>query len=250
MTCAFCDQEKLLRQSHVIPLGIWRLKDNDSGFLEVSTESNLKPRRINKGWHQQLLCDDCEKYFGREFDDFGRNFFASVSAATPITLGPNAAYFEFADVDANKLKLFVLSVLWRASVATKEPFAEFKLLPQQEQKLKEMLLHKDAGGTFDFATAIFQYTDDGRNLHRIAVAPRLFRESGCVRYAEIQFNEFACRVNVSNQQDKARFDQVWLTESQPVRIIQTSPAKKIDLSVRMLSDQYKRFDAFRRSHSK
>lgn len=250
MPCAFCDNEKTLCDSHIIPLGIWRLKDTGTGFLEVSTESNLKPKRINKGWYQKLLCVDCERYFGEHFDDFGRNFFASADSWAPITLGPGATYFELTDADPTKLKLFVLSVLWRASVATQEPFADFKLLPAQEQKLKELLSRRDGGTTFDFATAIFRYADDGRNLHRIAVAPRIFRASGCVRYAEIHFNDFACRINISNQMDQARFGKFWLNISEPVRIMLTSPAKKIDFGRQALTDQYKRYDAFRKSHFK
>ncbi|MBN9395467.1 MAG: hypothetical protein J0H83_09495 [Candidatus Melainabacteria bacterium] len=250
MPCAFCENDNPLCDSHIIPLGIWRLKDTGSGFLEVSTDSHLKPKRINKGWYQKLLCADCEGFFGREFDEYGRNFFAGAGVWKPITLGPGATYFDLAGADASKLKLFVLSVLWRASVAPDEPFSEFKLLPEQERKLASMLLCRQPGETFDFATAIFKYADDGRNLHKIAVAPRLFRDSGCVRYAEIHLNEFACRINVSNQKDKARFDPFWLTASEPVRIMQTSAEKKIAFGVRALADQYKRFSAFRASHAK
>ncbi len=250
MPCAFCDNEKPLCDSHIIPLGIWRLKDTGSGFLEVSTESHLKPKRINKGWFQKLLCLDCEGYFGKHFDDFGRNFFADADSWTPITLGPGATFFEIKNADSIKLKLFVLSVLWRASVATQEPFADLKLLPRQEQRLKEMLLKEDGGSKFEFGTTIFKYVDDGRNLHRVAVAPRMFRASGCVRYAEIHFNEFACRINVSNQKDEARFDKFWLDLSEPVRIMEVSSAKKIDVAQKTLTDQYKRFNAFRESVAK
>lgn len=250
MPCAFCDNEKPLCDSHIIPLGIWRLKDTGSGFLEVSTESYLKPKRINKGWYQKLLCSDCEGYFGKHFDDIGRNFFADAGSWKPITLGPGATFFELSGADPSKLKLFVLSVLWRASIATYEPFADLKLLPNQEQRLKEMLLTQDSGGKHEFGSAIFRYADDGRQLHRVAVAPRMFRASGCVRYAEIHFNEFACRINISNQKDEARFDKFWLDVSEPVRIMQTSPAKKIDVAQRILTDQYRRFRAFRESVSK
>lgn len=250
MPCAFCDKEKPLCDSHIIPLGIWRLKDKGTGFLEVSSESHLKPKRINSGWYQKLLCVDCEGYFGEHFDDFGRNFFASANTWTPITLGPGATFIELSAAEPSKLKLFVLSVLWRASIATYEPFAGLKLLPTQERRLKEMLLTRDSGRKFEFGTAIFKYADDGRQLHRVAVAPRMFRASGCVRYAEIHFNEFACRINISNQKDEARFDKFWLDASEPVRIMETSPTKKINVAQQTLTDQYKRFSAFRESVAK
>jgi hypothetical protein len=249
-TCPYCQESKLLADSHIIPMGIWRLKDSGTGFLESSSDSHLPPKKIPKGWYEKLLCKDCDGDLGRDFDQYGRDFFASESEWTVHTLGPVGAQHSFSEVsnyDHAKLKLFILSVLWRASLAKDPAFSSIKLLTQQESRLRNMLKDKDPGDVPEFGCAIFKYFDDGRNLHKVAFAPRLFRASGCVRYAEIQFNEFACRINVSNQKDKWRYDQVGLNPNEPLRIIHTSPERKISVGAKTLQDQHARYQTFRES---
>jgi hypothetical protein len=251
--CAFCKGSKPLQDSHIIPRGIWRLKDSSTGFLEASSESSLPPKKLPKGWYEKLLCDDCEKFFGREFDDYGRNFFASEPNWQVITLGPVGAQHSFSEVidfDYSKLKLFLLSVLWRASVAKATIVREFNLLPEQEERLSEMLKALDSGDKFDFGTAIFKYFDDGKNLHKIMLAPRLFNASGSVRYAELQFNEFVCRINVSNLKDIARYEQAWLDPSGSLRIVHVSPQRKISVGAKIVQEQNTRYKKFRESRQK
>lgn len=249
-TCPYCLEPKGLADSHIIPWGIWRLKDTDSGFLEISTESHLPPKKLRKGWYEKLLCEDCDKEIGRNFDNYGRDFFASAPTWKVHELGPGGpdnSFSEIIDYNYATLKLFILSVLWRASLSTTQVGSAVKLLPEQEQRIRQMLRENDPGDLCEFSCAIFKYYDDGRDLHQTVVAPRLFKASNCVRYAEIQFNEFACRIKASNQKDRARYDQVWLSPNGPLRIIHTSPAGKIAFGAKAVQGQHARYNAFRKS---
>ena len=250
--CPYCQETKILVDSHIIPRGIWRLKNTGTGFLEASSESHLLPKKLPKGWYEKLLCQPCDTDIGKDFDQYGRDFFASEPEWTTHTLGPIGAQRSFSEVrnyNYAKLKLFILSVLWRASLAKNTAFSNIKLLPQQEARLRKMLKDNDPGDVHEFGCAIFKYYDDGRSLHKVVFAPRLFRARGCVRYAEIQFNEFACRINVSNQKDRWRYDQVWLSPNESLRIIHTSPERKIAVGTKTVQDQHARYKAFRQSSS-
>lgn len=247
-TCPFCLKPSELVDSHIIPWGIWRLKDTGSGFLEASSESELQPKRLHKGWYEKLLCKQCDHEIGKNFDQYGRDFFALETEWKVHTFGPPDSPLSFSEVtnfSYEKLKLFILSVLWRSSLATNSAFSNIKLRKEQEARLREMIKTCDAGDTYEFGCAIFKYFDDGRGLNKIALAPRLFRASGCVRYAEIQLNEFACRINVSNQKDKERYDQAWLNPEGPLRIHHMSPERKIAVGAKTVQDQHKRYQLFR-----
>ncbi len=239
--------------SHIIPMGIWRLKNGSTGFLESSSCSHLPPKKVPNGWYEKLLCKGCDEDIGRDFDQYGRDFFASEPEWIVHTLGPIGAEHSVSTVgnyDYIKLKLFVLSVLWRASLAKNSVFSNIKLLEREESRVREMLKNKDPGETEEFSCAIFKYFDDGRKLNKVVFAPRLFKASGCVRYAEIQFNEFVCRIKVSNQKDKWRYDQVWLNPNEPLRIVHMSPERKISVGAKTLQDQYGRYLSFKQQHSK
>jgi hypothetical protein len=248
--CPYCQELKLLADSHIIPMGIWRLKDSGTGFLESSSDSDLPPKKIPNGWYEKLLCKDCDNEIGRDFDQYGRDFFASEQKWTVHTLGPVGAKHSFSEIndyDYRKLKLFILSVLWRASLAKNPVFSNIKLLARQEARIRDMLKTKDPGVADEFACAIFKYFNDGRDLHKVAFAPRLYKANGTVRYAEVQFNEFSCHINVSNQKDTSRYGEAWLKQGEPLQIIHMSPERKISVSTQTLQNQHARYKAFKES---
>jgi hypothetical protein len=59
-------------------------------------------------------------------------------------------------LDANRLRLFFLSLLWRAAASTHYGFAEIKLPPQELEELREMLLANDPGAPTYFAIHLIQ----------------------------------------------------------------------------------------------
>jgi hypothetical protein len=73
-------------------------------------------------------------------------------------------------LDANRLRLFFLSLLWRAAASTLHGFAEIKLPPQELEKLREMLLADDPGAPTYFSIHLIQISTLGpvQNLTPIA----------------------------------------------------------------------------------
>jgi hypothetical protein len=73
-------------------------------------------------------------------------------------------------LDANRLRLFFLSLLWRAAASTHYGFAEIKLPPQELENLGEMLLTNDPGAPSYFSIQLTQISTLGpaQNLTPIA----------------------------------------------------------------------------------
>jgi hypothetical protein len=73
-------------------------------------------------------------------------------------------------LDANRLRLFFLSLLWRAAASTQHGFAEIRLPPQELEKLREMLLANDPGAPTLFSIHLIQISTLGpaHNLTPIA----------------------------------------------------------------------------------
>src|SRR5215218_5809961 len=62
-SCAFCEQQKELQLSHVIPRFVikWLRDTSATGHVRASHTPNL---RVQDGWKARMLCWDCEQMFG------------------------------------------------------------------------------------------------------------------------------------------------------------------------------------------
>lgn len=73
-TCLLCDEEKELRESHVIPSFVYKwIKDSSgSGYLRFGKSPN---KRVQDGLKYHWLCDDCEGIFSNWERKFATNIF-------------------------------------------------------------------------------------------------------------------------------------------------------------------------------
>ncbi len=159
MKCRLCQKEKELRRSHIVP-NFFR---DDSGLTYPTGESgNPQPftqpihthpgkkfqRKQHGYWEtrhgmvEYLLCDECEQKFGA-LEDHAKRFFYGTS--NPIRLQLALLEDPLFVADYKKMKLFQLSILWRASEAKGEFFAAVSLSGQHRERLRQMLLNENPG---------------------------------------------------------------------------------------------------------
>lgn len=122
--CCLCEQTKRLVDAHSIPRTFFKsLKQG--GKYAVLFDAN-KPLKAAGTFHQagaydsEILCEDCEKKFS-EFDRYGWKILGPMAVDRPPPDSKEDTYVYKIDCDTDKLRRFILSVLWRASVS-KNPF--------------------------------------------------------------------------------------------------------------------------------
>jgi hypothetical protein len=89
-----------------------------------------------------LLCDQCERRLKEHEDYFSRIWFQDKRL--PEQFSPDQDYLELDNLDYRRFKLFHLSILWRASVASGDEF-QFVRLGDHEERLRQMLVRGDPG---------------------------------------------------------------------------------------------------------
>ena len=134
--CRLCDQTKELVKAHAIPKSFSHKEFKDGGnhtvFFDVSENADKEATFLQAGIYDQgILCADCESKFS-EFDRYGCEILGSVSLQNEIEESgyPPHAYRVFCDTD--KLKRFILAVLWRASVSTHSFYSYVSLGPYED----------------------------------------------------------------------------------------------------------------------
>ena len=138
--CKMCGTAGKLCNSHIIPeLCYLAAYDNLHRTTKFQAEPNSK-RLIQKGIREYLLCQNCETHLSKIENDFKDYWYGRPALPLQITT-PEIIISGF---DYNVFKLFHLSILWRASVATSDAFNTVSLGPY-EDKLRQMLLSEDPG---------------------------------------------------------------------------------------------------------
>src|SRR5688572_26627642 len=156
--CRLCRKEGQLQASHIFPEffydGVYGEKHTT--FL-VSKSSRRTPQKMQKGVREHLLCHDCEQRFAR------------LESYAVATLRRADAEFEngkdrvaLENVDFSTLRLFALSVLWRAHAAESKVFAAVELGPHGEE-IRSRLIARNPGAATEYGFALARVT--GLGLH-------------------------------------------------------------------------------------
>ena len=156
-----CLDEKELVDAHIIPASFYRYMKPDSRPFEIrSSEKGECKKRSQTGiYDKTILCDDCEKLF-QECDDYTQDLLLPDPKGAKYIVNPKGEKegCRLDNVNYNYLKLFFLSVLWKASVSTRKEFSKINTGPF-EQELKKMINGGDPGDQNTFSVTITRFND-------------------------------------------------------------------------------------------
>lgn len=178
--CALCKQPAILQKSHVIPNSIFRrIKRTNAGRLISFTDSaNSAIENTIDSWWDYLLCKRCEAWLGQ---------YEKHSLETLRSEHRNAHAHEggitFREFDYKSLKLFFVSLLWRAHVSTRAAFAKVMLPASLAEDARQSLLLAQPPKPRNFgcqAVTLFDSTPNGfgqKSLKQLLTSPfpRLYR---------------------------------------------------------------------------
>ena len=112
MVCALCRRDRPLRRSHIYPEWIYKPLYDEKRRLEIlSVVPEGRNEFKQKGLRENLLCDDCEQKIS-VWEGYARSIF--VQPTKPLEYRREGAMIQVLGLDYAKLKLFELSILWRA----------------------------------------------------------------------------------------------------------------------------------------
>src|SRR4051812_14436929 len=134
MACRLCLKEVPVVRSHIIPEFCFAsMYDQDHRFIEVHDVDAGKVRRGQKGFWERLLCSDCETRLNR-FERHARRLFKDK-----LPERKSLRRIDVPNLDYRLFKLFILSVLWRASVSS-HPVFEHVSLGKHEEIMRGMVV--------------------------------------------------------------------------------------------------------------
>lgn len=178
--CKLCLEPRALRNSHIFTEYIYRpLYDPIHRMTRVAErEGQMVPDTPppQQGAREKLLCGGCEQFLNRSYEQPSRRLWRAMVAQQPVgriqvrreLIGDEVMALRFRGFNADRFKLFLLTQLWRAGVATIEEFSAVDLGPH-ERTIRDMLLHQNPGAATDFPCRIAVLTEPGFGLMRTPV---------------------------------------------------------------------------------
>src|SRR5690349_8278370 len=128
--CRLCGNNRPLIRSHVIPRSLWELDGAQPAPRLITNSGGTYPKRAPAGiYDQTIVCEECERIFGPG-DDYAADFF--VKRTVPfreIRENGRLTGYLVKRFDYDSLKLFLISVLWRAGVSSHPMFVRVQLGP-------------------------------------------------------------------------------------------------------------------------
>ncbi len=176
-TCRLCHEEKKLCFSHVIPEFMHlEMYDEKHRALKVESDPDSGEKFLQKGEREFLFCDDCEGRLGK-FETYASPIIKSLFA---LEVEEEDDSYIVRDINYQSFKLFQMSLLWRASVASIDMFGNITL-GGHEDRLRKMLLSEDPGPTDHYGCVMFAMQKT-KYLHRMIWSPETDQIDGLPVY--------------------------------------------------------------------
>jgi len=167
-TCKLCLNEKeLIKRSHLFPNFMYKgIGDDKNRINIISSAAPFQKKKAQTGAYEEyILCADCDNNLLSKLERYANNYFYSQPYRTnndsfeQVTNVHGINVIRCKNIDYKQFKLFLQSLVWRASVSTHELFENFKLSNQQEEQLRSSLINSTPLDEDDFACLILTHHD-------------------------------------------------------------------------------------------
>ncbi|MGL6625556.1 hypothetical protein [Aeromonas jandaei] len=136
--CHLCQKEAELQESHIFPRSYFkRIKSGGGQVLEITTDRDSQPSLSNFDPKEYLLCFECEQHISNKYEAYGTQIFRRTKDIERECLHVKIKNFNY-----NKFYLFLISIVWRASISTIERYRHIQFDDKMNTRFATCLLQE------------------------------------------------------------------------------------------------------------
>jgi hypothetical protein len=194
--------------------------DADTPPVILGTQQDY-PRRSPGGLYDEgLLCLPCEQRFGT-WDQYGAECLLQRFSvdAHPIYSNGELLVYRVDNWDEAKLRMFALSLFWRAGVTSNAIFKRVTLGPY-EMRLRERVLAGDPGPPDDFSVFLscWRVRPANAGIELTQMSPYVWKLVG-INMAKIFLGGFVFYIKCDQRPFVAPFPEIILAPGRPIFVI-------------------------------
>lgn len=184
MKCRLCLEDKnLLRKSHIIPNFLYSSLFDEKHrihLVSIKNDQKLSDKILQSGEYEgDILCARCDNQILGEFERYvNRVLFHEKPEVTENRKNEKGMTYTYcAKLDYTKFKLFLLSIIWRASISKSVTFKDVKLGPYEDE-IRRMILNNNPSEPDKFPCLLITHLNLKKYPHQYITQPNLSRASG------------------------------------------------------------------------
>lgn len=216
MICKFCGEERALIKAHIIPAVFFRRIHQGQSILQMITDENgAHPKRAPLGvYDKTIVCQNCENIW-RDWDNYAQKLLADEPLNGKIHYhGGRKLAYVVDTYEYDKLKLFFISMIWRASVSSQKFFSKVSL-GEFENIAKEHITKSDPGDSETFSITIAKFDHP---LSKSILDPDAYNH-GNVHYFRFYLADYIAYIKVDNKPTPKLLSYVALSKNTPLLIL-------------------------------
>ncbi len=226
MVCQLCKQDAPLVNSHIIPKSFYRgRRDNGNKPLKlISNIDNEYPRKSQSGIYDQIVCENCERLFS-PWDDYAQALLLGRSSELiPLVINNETVAYRLENIDYHKLKLFFISLLWRASASSKPFFS--KIRSEGFEILLNKAIRENEPGVQDFFSVnLAKFNPD---IGTAILDPHRERFDG-INYYRFYLADYVAYIKVDKRRTPINLRNLALSQDRHLIIISRDLQKSTEL---------------------
>jgi len=216
MTCRFCGEDRKLIKAHIIPAGFFRiLRHGQIPPQMLTTNENEYTKRMPIGvYDKNILCEICEPLFG-VWDNYAQQLLGlEPKGSSPIINQGEIYGYEIQKYNYELLKLFFISLLWRASLS-KHIFYSKVNLGLFEHIAKRFIEHNDPGTPEDFSVTLAKFDHP---IGKTILDPHPEKPEG-INYYRFYFGSYIAYIKVDKRNTTGLHIDFMMKPGKPLQII-------------------------------
>ncbi|MBI3217897.1 MAG: hypothetical protein HYZ44_00125 [Bacteroidetes bacterium] len=195
------------------------LLDKNKKIVETNLfnlkEAKYRPTGI---YDKSILCKQCDtKIIGALESYAAKILFDKKDLVSTVEEDEHIINLIFKGIEYKKFKLFLISILWRASISKQRMFDEVKLGAKYEEVARKMIYEDNPGKRDEFSTCIFGLKSTENLVTQTIVAPRRTKVDGNTSYM-FYINGLFYWFNISAYNMQDVFKRITIDESNEMTI--------------------------------
>jgi len=172
MICKLCLTDNKLVNSHIIPEFLYKTlyDEKTHRFICITADPSIVTYTKRKGYYEKLLCNDCEEVISK-YETYASRFLRGMEKVKIIE---SEILFTVEGINYKYLKLFLLSILWRVHISSKDQF-KYVNLGSHAELLRKMILDSDAGCPDRYLCFASYNPIDSPKLSRLIITPEMIK---------------------------------------------------------------------------
>lgn len=195
--CKLCKQEKeLIKKSHIFPDFLYKnMFDQNHRIRQITIDIETRDEVVKNPptgeYEGGLLCANCDNVIIGQYETYVSNLLMCANLKDNekpelinIVNQEGIEFLECNNVDYKKLKLFLLSLLFRADISSRKTFANVQLGAYND-KIRKMILDGNPSNDKDIGIVILSWNNDNKVTKDYIFQPTRHKINGRTHYVLI-----------------------------------------------------------------